>query len=270
MSEFEYQAVDPEEFARKLEEAVRARQENKYAFQVGLADLDFDVDHARAEELGVSVPFQSIEQAEQGLRQGIIRPTTFLEVDGTIHEVEVFDHAPVGFSGFADVVTHSLALTDQGLFEVGRYSAVSLELQHNYWQWFLHQRLATDKQVATWQENSNLQAQHVVDLFYETMTSIPKPREEDSPFRFTLGQTVQNPGAHEAIQEAEQHPMDFLTRHITGDWGELDDFDIQQNEEALHYDLRLFSAYHLSTGQKLWIITEADRSATTLLLPQEY
>lgn len=57
---------------------------------------------------------------------------------------------------------------------------------------------------------------------------------------------------------------------VTGDWGELGDFDKQLNEEGLEYDLRLLSAYNLSTGRRIWIITEADRSATTLLLPEEY
>lgn len=270
MPESEYRGVDPGDFADKLEDAVRRMQEDKYAFQVGLTDLDFDVDHARAEELGVTLPLQSVDEAEQALWDGVIRPTTFLEADGTLHQVAVFDHVPVGFSGFEDTASHSLALTDQGLFEVGRYPAMNLEGQHRYWQWFLHRRLATPEQVTAWQEESDLSARHVVDLFYEVMTGIPKPREEDSPFRFTLGETVQTRGAFEAFQEAEDHPMDFLTRHITGDWGKLGDFDKQQNEEALEYGLRLFSAYHLATGQKLWIITEADRSVTTLLLPEEY
>lgn len=64
--------------------------------------------------------------------------------------------------------------------------------------------------------------------------------------------------------------MDFITRHITGEWGTLGEFDRQQNEEALQRGLRLLSAYQLATGQKLWVITKADRLATTLLLPEEY
>lgn len=270
VSELEVRGVTPEEMIRELEAAVRRRVENKYAFQVGLREIEVEVDAGRAEELGVTMPFESVDQAEQGLRVGVIRPASFTEEDGTEHQVAIFDPEPVAYSGFADCVTHSLSLTDQGLFEVGRYPAVQLVEQQRYWQWFLHRRLATPDQVAIWQEESTLSARHVVDLFYEAMTGRAKPREEDSPFLFTLGETAQTRGAQGAIQQAGQHPMDFLTRHITGDWGNLGDFDRQQNEEALQIGLRLFSTYRLSTEQDVWVITEADRSATTLLLPEEY
>jgi len=59
-------------------------------------------------------------------------------------------------------------------------------------------------------------------------------------------------------------------RHLTGDWGEVDDHDRRENELSVVQGFRLLSAYTLSNGTKLWIITEADRSATTLLLPSEY
>ena len=87
---------------------------------------------------------------------------------------------------------------------------------------------------------------------------------------FELGQVVATPGALRALQEAEQSPTAFLDRHVTGDWGELGDADKQANERALREDLRILSAYTTSAGVKLWVITEADRSATTLLLPNEY
>ncbi len=87
---------------------------------------------------------------------------------------------------------------------------------------------------------------------------------------FLLGQTVITPGALDAIAKAEQHPGDFLTRHLNGDWGELCDEDKLANQEALETGLRLLSAYRTSAGDKIWIITEADRSATALLLPEEY
>jgi hypothetical protein len=88
--------------------------------------------------------------------------------------------------------------------------------------------------------------------------------------RFSPGQTVITPGALDAIAQAEQHPGDFLQRHLSGDWGELCDEDITANEQALIEGLRLMSSYRTSKGQRIWVITEADRSATTILLPEEY
>jgi len=62
----------------------------------------------------------------------------------------------------------------------------------------------------------------------------------------------------------------FLTRHANGDWGELDEHDLKANEYGLEHGLRLLSAYTLSSGVRIWVITEADRSSTTILLPSEY
>jgi len=88
--------------------------------------------------------------------------------------------------------------------------------------------------------------------------------------RFPLGRIVATPAALEALEEAGENPAALLNRHISGDWGELDEHDLQENERSLATGCRLLSAYTLSNGTKLWIITEADRSATTLLLPSEY
>lgn len=89
--------------------------------------------------------------------------------------------------------------------------------------------------------------------------------------QFALGQTFITPGAQEALQIAGQTELEFLRRHMSGDWGsELSEEDIQENELSLKKGHRLLSAYRTDKGQKLWIITEADRSATTLLLPDEY
>ena len=88
--------------------------------------------------------------------------------------------------------------------------------------------------------------------------------------RFALGQTFITPGAGEALQIAGQTATEFLRRHMSGDWGELSDEDVKENEFSLREGLRLLSAYQTGKGQKLWIITEADRSATTILLPSEY
>lgn len=61
-----------------------------------------------------------------------------------------------------------------------------------------------------------------------------------------------------------------FTRHMTGDWGDLCEEDRQANEDALNRDLRLLSSYSDRNGTKFWIITEADRSLTTILLPEDY
>jgi hypothetical protein len=87
---------------------------------------------------------------------------------------------------------------------------------------------------------------------------------------FPLGHCVATPGALEAIAAAGQTPKAFLDRHACGDWGEVDAEDQQANQEALVHGSRLLSAYRTSLNVRLWIITEADRSATTILLPEEY
>ena len=84
------------------------------------------------------------------------------------------------------------------------------------------------------------------------------------------GQIVATPGALEAFGRAGQNPAEFLRRHCSGDWGELDAEDWAANDRALQEGSRLLSAYKLRDGTKIWIITEADRSSTCLLLPEEY
>ena len=88
--------------------------------------------------------------------------------------------------------------------------------------------------------------------------------------RFALGQTFITPGAEEALQIAGQTELEFLRRHMSCDWGELSEDDQRENELSLKEGFRLLSNYRTGKGQQLWIITEADRSATTLLLPSEY
>ena len=90
------------------------------------------------------------------------------------------------------------------------------------------------------------------------------------PGRFPLGQTVATIGAHTTLAEALHLPAEFLIRHKHGDWGHLPDEDVRENERALRAGGRLFSAYTTRTGERLWVITEWDRSATSLLLPAEY
>lgn len=88
--------------------------------------------------------------------------------------------------------------------------------------------------------------------------------------KFPLGQMVATPGALRAFEVAGENVMPYLERHAHGDWGELDEEDRRENEYSLTRHLRLLSAYHLTNGTKVWIITEADRSVTTVLLPEEY
>jgi hypothetical protein len=88
--------------------------------------------------------------------------------------------------------------------------------------------------------------------------------------RFPLGQVVATPGALEALESAQQDPLELLARHVRGDWGDLEEEDKQENELSVEQGFRILSAYTLSTEVKVWVITEADRSATTILLPREY
>lgn len=88
--------------------------------------------------------------------------------------------------------------------------------------------------------------------------------------RFPLGRILATPGALAALDQSGDSAHGLLMRHATGDWGELCDDDKQANEAALGQGTRLLSAYRLGDGTKVWIITEADRSATTILLPEEY
>ena len=87
---------------------------------------------------------------------------------------------------------------------------------------------------------------------------------------FPLGQVVATPGALRALQKAEQEPREFIYRHVNGDWGEVDKHDKQVNDLSVHHGFRILSAYTTSAGDQIWVITEADRSATTILLPDEY
>lgn len=87
---------------------------------------------------------------------------------------------------------------------------------------------------------------------------------------FGLGQLLATPGALAAIGRAGQAPAAFINRHAAGDWGEACGGDRALNDEALGSGGRLHSSYRTSLGERIWVITESDRSATTLLLPDEY
>src|SRR5258708_7761424 len=107
-------------------------------------------------------------------------------------------------------------------------------------------------------------------------------RQKSNPFKgvlmqqtkqhlFSLGQIVATPGALAALEKAGQNAQEFLSRHVHGDWGEdLNEADRKENQLSLARGFRLLSSYRTNAGEKIWIITESDRSATTLLLPEEY
>ena len=84
-----------------------------------------------------------------------------------------------------------------------------------------------------------------------------------------LGRVVATPGALKLLKEGKRHPFDYLARHAAGDWGDLCAFDHRQNQIALRYGYRVLSSYPVGR-ECVWIITEADRSVTTILLPEEY
>lgn len=87
---------------------------------------------------------------------------------------------------------------------------------------------------------------------------------------FSLGRVVATPGAQEALAAYGNLGLRLLVRHVTGDRGDVCEADAVENDLSVAEDYRILSAYHLPDDQKIWIITEADRSATTFLLPEEY
>jgi len=89
-------------------------------------------------------------------------------------------------------------------------------------------------------------------------------------FKFPLGEIVITDGAHSALKECSISPLFLLFRHRQGNWGEICYEDQQANEQALVEGNRLLSVYPLQDDLRIWIITEADRTTTTLLLPDEY
>ncbi len=86
---------------------------------------------------------------------------------------------------------------------------------------------------------------------------------------FDLGHIVATPGSLTLLEEMNVSPSSLVSRHASGDWGDLSPADTKENERSLKYGFRLLSSYTTDAG-KVWIITEADRSSTCLLLPEEY
>lgn len=88
--------------------------------------------------------------------------------------------------------------------------------------------------------------------------------------KFPLGRIVATPGALAMLEAAGRMPMEFLDRHVSGDWGTMDAEDRAANDRAVLEGSRILSAYPINAAETLWIITEWDRSVTTLLLPEDY
>ena len=87
---------------------------------------------------------------------------------------------------------------------------------------------------------------------------------------FKLGQLVATPAALSVLESSKTPPEVLLARHLTGDWGDLCEEDLEMNDKAVRIGERILSSYNLTNGEKVWIITEWDRSATTILLPSDY
>jgi hypothetical protein len=89
-----------------------------------------------------------------------------------------------------------------------------------------------------------------------------------SASKFQLGRLLATPNA--LAQLTQTDITTALARHVQGDWGEVDTHDRQENEFSLKEGFRLFSVYRSKQDVKFWIITEADRSLTTVLMPADY
>lgn len=105
-------------------------------------------------------------------------------------------------------------------------------------------------------------------MIYDPNSSSGSPSE--NPPLFPLGQCGMTPGVEEALNDAQQSPAEFLSLHESGNWGDVPPEDAEANQRALEEGLRILSSYKTKKGVTIWIITEADRSETILLLPEEY
>jgi hypothetical protein len=99
--------------------------------------------------------------------------------------------------------------------------------------------------------------------------TVPKPK-------FELGMIVATPGALEVLKDAKQSFTEFVLRHEVGDWGDVEEEDRLANERAIAHEgdptkqLRVMSVYLTNIRVKIWVMTEWDRSSTTILLPEDY
>jgi len=124
---------------------------------------------------------------------------------------------------------------------------------------------AYERARQTWEQDPSARTFAVLQTGIEILY-----RELAKQGKFDLGQLLMTPGANEALLAAEHVPPEFLLRHKHGDWGDLCAEDRRENERSLRVGSRLLSSYQMRTEEKLWVITEWDRSVTTLLRPEEY
>jgi len=124
---------------------------------------------------------------------------------------------------------------------------------------------AYDRAWEAWEAHPDLRTFALVETGIQFLS-----RELEKPGKFELGQILMTSGASEALLTAQHVPPEFLLRHKHGDWGDLCAEDTRENERSLRLGNRLLSAYQTRQEDKLWVITEWDRRATTLLLPEEY
>jgi hypothetical protein len=92
----------------------------------------------------------------------------------------------------------------------------------------------------------------------------------ESRVLFSLGKVYLTVGAREALEESSQTAIEFLAKHQSGNYGDICEDDMKENELSVREGFRILSAYRTAQDVKLWVITEADRSSTTVLLPSEY
>lgn len=100
--------------------------------------------------------------------------------------------------------------------------------------------------------------------------TLPTPSTEPRPALFSPGLVVATPGALAVLEEHAVAPESLLARHLAGDWGAVAAEDAAANDMAVTHKDRLLSAYVIFPGVRVWLITEHDRSSTTILLPSEY
>lgn len=130
---------------------------------------------------------------------------------------------------------------------------------------YRHLLTAYDRAWQRWEDDPSPRSFAVLQTGIEILY-----RDLEKPGKFPLGRVLMTPGASDALLCAQHVPPEFLLRHQHGDWGDLCAEDCREIERSLRVGSRLLSSYRTRTDEKLWVITEWDRSATTLLLPAEY
>ena len=130
---------------------------------------------------------------------------------------------------------------------------------------YRHLLTAYDRAWQRWEDDPSPRSFAVLQTGIEILY-----RELEKPGKFPLGRILMTTGASEALLTAQHVPPEFLRRHQHDDWGELCAEDSRENERSLRVGSRLLSSYRTRTEDKLWVITEWDRSVTTILVPADY